>query len=104
MLGSASGDLLRQSSESLAGRAALYELTPFSHHEVTTVERLWVRGGYPRAWLAKTDADAFTWLQQYVTTFLERDVPGLGLAGAPRRPASILDDAGARARSGAQPV
>src|SRR4029077_1985214 len=45
VLGSASGDLLRQSSESLAGRSALYELTPFSHHEVVGPERLWLRGG-----------------------------------------------------------
>lgn len=79
VLGSASGDLLRQSSESLAGRAALHELTPFSTHEVVGLDRLWLRGGYPRAWLARTDADAFTWLSQYVTTFLERDVPGFGV-------------------------
>ncbi len=79
VLGSASGDLLRQSSESLAGRAALHELTPFSSHEVVGLERLWLRGGYPRAWLARTDSDAFTWLSQYTTTFLERDVPGFGV-------------------------
>ena len=79
VLGSASGDLLRQSSESLAGRAAFYELTPFSHHEVVGLDRLWLRGGYPRAWLARTERDAFGWLSEYVTTFLERDVPSLGL-------------------------
>lgn len=79
VLGSASGDLLRQSSESLAGRAALLELTPFSPHEVVGLDRLWLRGGFPRAWLARTDRDAFTWLKQYVTTFLERDLPGFGV-------------------------
>jgi predicted AAA+ superfamily ATPase len=79
VLGSASGELLRQSSESLTGRAALLELTPFSHHEVVGLDRLWVRGGYPRAWLARTERDAFAWLAQYVTTFLERDVPGFGI-------------------------
>jgi len=79
VLGSASGDLLRQSSESLAGRAATYELTPFSHYEVVGLERLWLRGGFPRAWLARTEHDAFTWLKQYVTTFLERDVPSFGV-------------------------
>ncbi len=79
VLGSASGDLLRQSSESLAGRAAMFELTPFSHHEVVGLDRLWLRGGYPRAWLARTDPDAFVWLAQYVNTFLERDVPGFGV-------------------------
>src|SRR5512140_3587100 len=55
VLGSASGDLLRQSSESLAGRAATYELTGFSHYEVVGLERLWLRGGFPRAWLARTE-------------------------------------------------
>jgi predicted AAA+ superfamily ATPase len=79
VLGSASGDLLRQTSESLAGRAAFHELTPFSHYEVVGLERLWLRGGYPRAWLARTDADAFEWLSQYVSTFLERDLPTFGV-------------------------
>ena len=79
VLGSASGELLRQSSESLAGRAAMLELTPFSHYEVVGLDRLWLRGGYPRAWLARAERDAFTWLSQYVTTFLERDVPGFGI-------------------------
>lgn len=79
VLGSASGDLLRQSSESLTGRAALLELTPFSLHEVMGLDRLWLRGGYPPSWLARTERDAFTWLSQYVTTFLERDIPGFGV-------------------------
>ncbi|MFT3839540.1 MAG: ATP-binding protein [Myxococcaceae bacterium] len=79
VLGSASGELLRQSSESLAGRAATYELTGFSHYEVVGLDRLWLRGGFPRAWLARTEADAFTWIKQYVTTFLERDVPSFGV-------------------------
>jgi predicted AAA+ superfamily ATPase len=79
ILGSASGDLLRQSSESLAGRAAFMELTPFAHYEVNNVARHWLRGGYPRAFLAKTDADAFAWLGAYVSTFLERDIPSFGL-------------------------
>lgn len=79
VLGSASGELMRQSSESLAGRAAMLELPPFSHYEVIGLDRLWLRGGYPRAWLARTERDAFAWLAQYVTTFLERDVPGFGI-------------------------
>jgi predicted AAA+ superfamily ATPase len=88
VLGSASGDLLRQSSESLAGRIAWVELGPFSIAEANRSERLWVRGGYPRAFLSKTDRDAFAWLRDYITTFLERDIPSLGLripAGALRR-------------------
>ena len=79
VLGSASGELLRQTSESLAGRAAFVELTPFSHDEVIGLDRLWLRGGYPRAWLARTEADAFEWLQNYVATFLERDLPSFGV-------------------------
>ncbi len=79
VLGSASGELLRQTSESLAGRAAFLELTPFSHYEVVGLDRLWFRGGFPRAWLARTDADAFTWLADYVTSFLEREVPSFGV-------------------------
>lgn len=79
LLGSASGDFLRQGSESLAGRTAFLELTPFSAHERTTLSRLWLRGGYPRAYLARTDAAAFTWLDQYVSTFLERDIPFFGV-------------------------
>lgn len=83
MLGSASGDLLRQTSESLLGRAAYHELTPFSHHEVVGLDRLWLRGGYPRVWLARSDPDAFELLQQYVTVFLERDVPSFGVRVSP---------------------
>jgi predicted AAA+ superfamily ATPase len=83
VLGSASGDLLRQSSEALTGRAAFYELTPFSHYEVVGLDRLWLRGGFPRAWLARTDADAFAWLDDYVTGFLERDVPSFGVRVSP---------------------
>lgn len=79
VLGSASRDLLRQTSESLAGRSAFYELTPFTHYEVVGLDRLWLRGGYPRAWLARTEPDAFTWLDEYTTTFLERDLPSFGV-------------------------
>lgn len=83
VLGSASGDLLRQSSEALTGRASFYELTPFSHHEVVGLDRLWLRGGYPRAWLARTDAAAFDWLDDYVISFLERDIPSFGIRISP---------------------
>lgn len=79
ILGSASGELLRQSSESLAGRTSFVELSPFAMDETGEVKRLWLRGGYPRAYLARTNADAFRWLDAYVTTFLERDVPSFGL-------------------------
>lgn len=83
VLGSASGDLLRQTSESLAGRIAYVELDPFCVAEATNVERLWLRGGYPRALLESSDTRAFAWLRDYVTTFLERDVPSFGLRVPP---------------------
>jgi predicted AAA+ superfamily ATPase len=86
VLGSASGELLRQSSESLAGRTAFLELTPFSRYEVSSLQRLWLRGGFPRAYLARSDRLAFDWLDGYVSTFLERDIPSFGI----RVPAEAL--------------
>ncbi|MSP26059.1 MAG: ATP-binding protein [Myxococcales bacterium] len=79
VLGSAAGDLLGQTSESLTGRVAYIELSPFSIAEAANSERLWLRGGYPRAFLEKSDRQAFAWLRDYLSTFLERDVPSLGL-------------------------
>ncbi len=79
VLGSASGDLLRQSSESLTGRISFLELTPFRLGEVANEPRLWLRGGFPRAYLPAKRSTAFQWIDDYVTTFLERDVPALGL-------------------------
>lgn len=86
LLGSASGDLLRQSSESLIGRATLLELTPFSLHETKESKKLWLRGGFPRAYLARRDVDAFAWLDAYASMFLERDIPSFGV----RVPAAAL--------------
>jgi hypothetical protein len=86
VLGSASGELLRQSSESLAGRTAFFELTPFSRHEVPSAQRLWLRGGFPRAYLARSERLAFAWLDGYISTFLERDIPSFGI----RVPAEAL--------------
>jgi uncharacterized protein len=78
ILGSATRDLIKQSSESLAGRLAYIEVTPFSYWETKEIKKLWVRGGYPLSYLAETDLDAFNWLQFYITSFLERDIPSLG--------------------------
>jgi uncharacterized protein len=86
ILGSASGDLLRQTSESLAGRIAFFELGPFSLFEAPDAQRLWLRGGFPPAYLARSTAGTFGWLRDYITTYLERDVPALGL----RVPGSAL--------------
>ena len=83
VLGSASPDLLRQSSESLAGRIAYLELTPFLISEVYNFPRFnlnefWVRGGYPRSFLAPSTATSFRWRENFITTFIERDIPQLG--------------------------
>jgi len=89
VLGSASGDLLRQSSESLAGRLEVVELGGFTLDEVgpAVAERLWRRGGFPRAFLARSEADCCSWREQFIRTFLERDVPQLG---GPSDPTTLL--------------
>ena len=83
ILGSASRDLLRQSSESLAGRIGYLELTPFSLSEVKQSEKLWLRGGFPRSFLAPTDAASYAWRKGYLITFLETDIPALGFSIPP---------------------
>ncbi len=81
VLGSAAPALLRQSSESLAGRIAYYELKPFSLDEVgsRSLDRLWLRGGFPRAFLADSDERSVTWRLEFIRTYLERDLPQLGV-------------------------
>jgi predicted AAA+ superfamily ATPase len=85
VLGSASPDLLRQTSESLAGRIFYHELGGFALDEVGTGARrqLWLRGGFPRSFLAGSDADSAEWRRGFVRTFLERDLPRLGVAIPP---------------------
>lgn len=78
ILGSASRDLLRQSSETLAGRIGYIELPPFSIAEVDDYKQLWLRGGFPRSYLAGSNEDSYAWRQDYITTFMERDIPLLG--------------------------
>lgn len=81
ILGSASRDLLRQSAESLAGRIAFHELGGFRLGDVgaDAWRRLWLRGGLPRSYTARSDEMSNRWREQYVTTFLERDIPQLGI-------------------------
>jgi predicted AAA+ superfamily ATPase len=81
VLGSASPDLLRQSSETLAGRINYYRLGGLGLDEVghDRLDRRWLRGGFPEAWLARSNSGAFLWLESFVQTFLERDLPGLGI-------------------------
>jgi uncharacterized protein len=78
ILGSASRDLLQQSSETLAGRIGYIELPPFSLTEAPELNKLWLRGGFPRSYLAASDAESYTWRQSYISTFMERDIPTLG--------------------------
>lgn len=88
LLGSATGALLAQSAESLAGRIAYMELEPLSLLEVAPqqAQRLWLRGGFPESFLAKSDEGSLRWRQQFIATYLERDIPLLG----PRIPAETL--------------
>lgn len=88
LLGSASMELLAQSSESLAGRLAFIELHPLMLTELgeAPAQALWLRGGFPSAYLARSDAASMRWRQQFITTYLERDIPQLG----PRIPAQTL--------------
>ncbi len=81
ILGSASPALLAQSSESLAGRISYVELGGFSLEILppSSMQKLWVRGGFPRSFLAPSAQASFQWRQDFITTFLERDIPALGL-------------------------
>jgi uncharacterized protein len=81
VLGSASDDLMRQSSESLAGRIHYHELPGFRLEEVglENWKSLWLRGGFPRSTLANSNKDSLTWREGFIQTFLERDIPNLGL-------------------------
>ena len=80
ILGSASRDLIRQSSESLAGRLSYIEITPFSQREAAFTDQAthWLKGGYPRSVLTKDDEISVQWREDYIRTFLERDIPQLG--------------------------
>jgi uncharacterized protein len=87
VLGSASRDLLRQSSESLAGRIVYHELTPITVQESPRKwKSLWLRGGFPESFLAKDDDASWRWRGAFIDTYLERDIPQLG----PRVPAEQM--------------
>ncbi|MYC88459.1 MAG: ATP-binding protein [Gemmatimonadales bacterium] len=78
VLGSASPELLRQTSESLAGRVAFHELDGFGLAEVDDLERLWLRGGFPRSYLALSEPASRRWRDGFIRTLLARDLPELG--------------------------
>lgn len=81
LLGSASRELVSRGAETLAGRIQFVELTPFRLREVgeDKMRRLWLRGGFPRSFLARGEAESLAWRQAFVSSYLERDIPTLGL-------------------------
>jgi uncharacterized protein len=87
VLGSASRDLIRQSSESLAGRIAYFRLTPFTLEEISDgknadeqkLKTYWLRGGFPKSYLADDDDVSYMWRQNFTETFLQRDLPQMGI-------------------------
>jgi predicted AAA+ superfamily ATPase len=85
ILGSASPDLSRQASESLAGRVEIVEMRGFDLGEIPATEAgsLWLRGGFPRSFLAGSDADSLLWRRDFIRTFLERDLALLGFGMNP---------------------
>jgi predicted AAA+ superfamily ATPase len=89
VLGSASPDLLRQGSETLAGRIAFHDLGGFDVEEVGVerLDRLWFRGGFPRSYLARSHRQSNDWRRDFIRTFLERDLPRLGVG----LPAAVLE-------------
>lgn len=91
ILGSASIDLLRQSSESLAGRIEYIDLLPFNSLEINNSEnelkKLWLRGGFPNSYLANSEEESYIFRQNFIRTYLERDIPQFG----PRIPSETLE-------------
>ncbi len=85
LLGSAQPDVVKGVSESLAGRVALHSLWPFSLAEIgaDAADELWLRGGFPRSFLAPTDADSLGWRDNFISTYLQRDLPALGVRTTP---------------------
>ncbi len=92
LLGSSSPAIVRQAAESLAGRISYLDLFPLSILELKDVqrERLWLRGGFPEAFLAPDDADAFLFLNDLIRSFVERDLVELGLGAAPENTYNLL--------------
>lgn len=90
LLGSASRELLQHSSESLAGRIRYLELSPFSLPEILTeehrtfdTEKFWLRGGFPDSYLAADEEESWAWRQDFISTYMERDLPSMGVGIAP---------------------
>jgi len=86
LLGSASPDLIRKSADSLAGRIGYLELPPFYLGEIdaSELEKLWMRGGFPLSFLAKSERESQLWRQNFIKTYLERDLAQIGLSTDPK--------------------
>jgi hypothetical protein len=82
ILGSASPGMIKTVSETLAGRVEFVELSGFNLQEtgIGSWKRLWLRGGFPRSYLAKSEEDSLAWRENFIRTFLERDIPQLGIS------------------------
>lgn len=83
LLGSASQELIQQTSESLAGRIGMLHLSPFLINELDylesfTLQKFWFRGGFPNSYLSESDENSIIWLENYIRTYIERDIPQLG--------------------------
>lgn len=90
LLGSASRELLQQSSETLAGRIRYLELTPFSAYELQqnegtdfNLEKLWMQGGFPDSYLTSSSEESWNWRNDFISTYMERDLPLMGVGIAP---------------------
>ena len=85
ILGSASPDIIKNASETLAGRVEFVELSGFDLQEIAagSLDILWLRGGFPRSFLAESDEDSMAWREGFIRTFLERDIPHLGISIPP---------------------
>ncbi|MDZ7900159.1 MAG: ATP-binding protein [Arcicella sp.] len=93
LLGSASPNLLRQSSETLAGRIIYFEMQPLHYQEISSIisyKSHWLRGGFPDALLAPTDVISSLWFRGFVQTYIERDLPALGLPASPEMMRNML--------------
>jgi predicted AAA+ superfamily ATPase len=85
ILGSASRDLIHQSSETLAGRIKYIEIFPFKLEEVNNIDVLWHRGGFPKSYLSHKERESYACRKEYITTFLERDLSNMGFVASPRQ-------------------
>ena len=93
LLGSASLDLMKQSSESLAGRVAYVELGPFDVTETENADQLWLRGGFPDSLTAASDLKSLNWRKNFIRSYLERGYTPVGTTYSCRDPTAILDHA-----------